>query len=580
MRKVFLFLLYIFLAPLFAESFVDGESFTDGSSFTDGESFVGRESFVFGSSFTDGESFTDGKGQKIGVYESVVESVQSNIYANTTESIYEDVYDDIYVNGYGKYLKLVTAKGVNAQENFVKYFSDWQWSGQNQDFFSYAESRAEQEKQLKLCYNKVIAEFGIGTALFVVQRIVTIIVPGGQVYNVGLIIAKPVLQGIALETTSLALSGGAIGAVSSAGIAYLQGKRGDELIYETVKGAADGYLVGAVTGLISSSVKAYELAKSAQTIGESYIIFANSVYDSSSKLLLDASQLEKEGTEKLVEVLQNQGDDALKALTKVANNNPKNLPSALDWISAKGKNGTYDVINWEGKIPDWLTKDVIETAKKVSNSAIKATSDELLKLPSLKLSESELDRIRQNPEVLKEVVAKYTGKSFYDGYLEFFVRLSKQNPNQVERIWNSSRAVRDIIKTKGIRAGGVHEWLMCENFCDFLTDPKWRKDGAYLCELLQNLTQPTKSVAMENVTITLKNGTKEFYPIWDHLIESQKTFGNVYNPRSVIHKLIRDTVSQSNNAEELIVNLDKMVKNNFSEETYAEFTKALAASLK
>ena len=279
--------LFVFITPLFAESFVDGDSFTNGESFTGGSSFVGGDSFVSGDSFTDGnsftggESFTGGKGQKIGVYESVVESSQSNIYANTTESVYEDVYSNVYVNGYGKYLKLVTAKGVNAQANFVKYFSDWQWSGQKQDFFSYAESRAEQEKQLELCYNKALAKFGVGTAIVATTWIVSFVVPGGSIYQAAVII-------IAKATTAGALSGGMSGAVMSAGIAYLQGKRGDELLCETINGAADGYLIGAITGVVSGGAKVYKLSKEANALKDISgveTIFDGNVYDESGKLI-------------------------------------------------------------------------------------------------------------------------------------------------------------------------------------------------------------------------------------------------------------------------------------------------------
>lgn len=93
---------------------------------------------------------------------------------------------------------------------------------------------------------------------------------------------------IAKEVTIGALSGGAIGAITSAGIAYMQGKRGDELLCETINGAADGYLVGAVTGLVSGGAKAYKLAKEANALKDisgTETIFGENVYDETGKLI-------------------------------------------------------------------------------------------------------------------------------------------------------------------------------------------------------------------------------------------------------------------------------------------------------
>ena len=440
---------------------------------------------------------------------------------------------------------------------------------------SFADSLYLQEmrrEHLELCYERAIAKFGIGTVIVATTWLVAFVVPGGAIYQFSVIT-------IAKAATAGALSGGPIGGVTSAGVAYLQGKRGDELIYETVNGTADGVLIGAITGVAEGAVRVGLYAKDMKKISDAYTIFANRVFDSSGNMILDASKLGKDSIEKLAEILSKQGDDALKALEKIVEKNPKDLSLAIEYLNAKGLDATYDILKWKGRIPSWVTKEVIECAEKISSSSLKSIAEELKKLPGIKLTVKELDKIRQDPAFLKEIVEKYTEKSFKDGYLEFFVRLAKKNPKQMEEIWNYSKAVRDFIKNEGIRVGGVHEWLLCENFCDFLINPKWRKDGAYLCELLAKLTQSTDSVIMENIEITLRDGSKEFYKIWSHLLESQTTLGNSSNPRSIIHNLIRDVVENSNSSEELIVNLEKMVKENFSEETYRKFSEALTNCL-
>ena len=209
------------------------------------------------------------------------ENAYKNSYSSSYKSAYKNAYHNLYDPNYGKYLKFVIENDAIAEENFVKYFSDWQWSGQEQDFFSYAESRAERERKLANCYDAAIKKFGIGTALVATSWMVAFVVPGGQIFTLSMIV-------IAKEVTIGALSGGAIGAVTSAGIAYMQGKRGDELLCETINGAADGYLVGAVTGLVSGGAKAIKeahKAKMMKSFSGTETIFGENVYDETGKLI-------------------------------------------------------------------------------------------------------------------------------------------------------------------------------------------------------------------------------------------------------------------------------------------------------
>lgn len=217
------------------------------------------------------------------------ENSYKNSYSSSYKSAYKNSYHNLYDPNYGKYLKFVIENDAIAEENFVKYFSDWQWSGQEQDFFSYAESRAERERKLADCYDAAIKKFGIGTALVATTCMVAFVVPGGQIFTLSMmVITKEVMMDVAIEVTIGALSGGAIGAVTSAGIAYMQGKRGDELLCETINGAADGYLVGAVTGLVSGGAKAIKeahKAKMMKSFSGTETIFGENVYDETGNLI-------------------------------------------------------------------------------------------------------------------------------------------------------------------------------------------------------------------------------------------------------------------------------------------------------
>lgn len=284
------FIFTAFLSPLFSE--------THGST-TSGKGTTSGHSTITGKGTTSGHGTTSGKGTAsghgtitgkstvtvneggIGVYNKVVNKTENDVYNSVTNNVYNNIENDVYANGYGKYLKLVTEKGVDAERNFVKYFSDWQWSGQKEDFYTYSASRAEQEKQIALCYDTAIKKFGAGTAIVATTWVVSFVVPGGTVYQAAVLI-------IAKSTTIGAFSGGAIGAVSSAGIAYLQGKRGDELLYDTVKGASDGYLIGSITGLAEGSVKVAKLfneAKKLKDFSGVETIFDGKVYDANGKLI-------------------------------------------------------------------------------------------------------------------------------------------------------------------------------------------------------------------------------------------------------------------------------------------------------
>lgn len=268
--KVFIFLLIqitLLLQPLFAESL--------------------------------SESISDDNKNLGGVHYSVYENVYENVHSSVYESVYSNVYYNLYDNNYGKYLKFVTENDIIPQEKFVEYFSDWQWSGHEQEFFSYAENRSTQEKQLALCYNEALKKFKIGTAIVATTWIVSFVVPGGTIYQVAII-------AIAEAATKGALAGSAIGAISSAGISYLQGKRGNDLFYTTLSGTADGYLIGAITGLATGTVSAVKMIKEAPKLvgatGDVKTILNGKVYNANGKEIGRYLGEYPEGTENMSKV--------------------------------------------------------------------------------------------------------------------------------------------------------------------------------------------------------------------------------------------------------------------------------------
>ena len=122
--------------------------------------------------------------------------------------------------------------------------------------------------------------------------------------------------------------------------------------------------------------------------------------------------------------------------------------------------------------------------------------EELEKMPKIVISRSKEIDIINDRLAFKQAVVDYTGKSFRDGFVEFFVRLKNSGREDlIKSIWNSHKT---FIKESGIRAGGVHEWLEAENFVDFLVNPKWGKDGAFLAYMTTKMVQKTGNVVFKN----------------------------------------------------------------------------------
>lgn len=219
-------------------------------------------------------------------------SIYDTIYSDGTESptvssIYEKITisycEDIYIGRYGKYLEATSSNPI-VRQNFVNYFSDWQQLGFKEDFFDYSKNRAETEKQVEFCYNAAIKKFGIGTAIVATTWVVAYVVPGGTIYQAAILVIANATT--ANATTANALSSAAIGGITAAGFSLLQGKSTEEILYSSISGTADGYLIGSITGLFEGSTKVYRLAKESKSlkyISESKTIFNNNIYDINGK---------------------------------------------------------------------------------------------------------------------------------------------------------------------------------------------------------------------------------------------------------------------------------------------------------
>ena len=245
----------------------------------------------------------------VGPYKKTVYSTYESTTQNTVQDTRVSTIEDSYINNYGAFLNAVSSVNPQAKSKFVTYFTDWQWSGQKENFFSYSASRAELEKQIEHCYDEAIKKFGEGTAIVASTWVVAFIVPGGTIYEAAVLV-------VAKSTTWGAVTGAFFDGVFFGGAAALAGKNSDEIIYETINGAADGFQFGAAVGLAGGTLHVGILAKNAKHIAqESYILFGGKLYDKSKNLVLDLTEFSEGNAAKILSYLE-KGDDVTKAFAK------------------------------------------------------------------------------------------------------------------------------------------------------------------------------------------------------------------------------------------------------------------------
>lgn len=286
------------------------------------------------------------------------------------------------------------------------------------------------------------------------------------------------------------------------------------------------------------------------------------------------------------------GDLAKDTLGQAKQQFPDKYEKILALLMAKGDyslDAIYDLKKMlkSNTIADsLLSSSVIEMTDKIYSSELKKKTEWIRNLPPIRLTQEQEDGIWKEPEYIMQIVKEYTGKEFRDGFQEFFIRLAKNgNQQQMERIWKYSNVlkgkVKDTIKNKGIRLGGNHEWLMCENYGQFLYNTKWGRDGIFLSMLITELIQATDDVYMEDVKIWNKENKQfEMKNLWTHQMESNETKGMTFRNETLIHNTIMNCMEKSSTAAEVLVNLEQNIKSQFSEETYKNFRETLENCLK
>lgn len=282
------------------------------------------------------------------------------------------------------------------------------------------------------------------------------------------------------------------------------------------------------------------------------------------------------------------GDVAKDTLNQIKKSHPDKYDKILKYLHAKGKyglEGIYELkklLKTNSLTDSMLSESVIAMTEKIYSSEVKEMAERFRGMKEIRLTSDQEDKIWKDSDYLVKLVKETTGKEkFWEGFQEFFIRLSKNgNQRQMERIWNFSNIARNTIKDQGIRQGGYHEWLMCENFGQFLYNTKWGRDGAVLAMLMTKLVEKTTDVYMEGALVW--NKEKQCYEqvdVWTHKMESDQTWGSEGRPNSLIHNTIRNCIDKSQTAAELLVNLEQNIRTQFSNETYIKFKEALEESL-
>lgn len=198
----------------------------------------------------------------------------------------------------------------------------------------------------------------------------------------------------------------------------------------------------------------------------------------------------------------------------------------------------------EKELAKKASKESRYLSDKLAKTKISKELDDILAKGPIKLTDKELKDLLEHPEYLRSFYYAKTGSK--KGMQEFFIRLSKGDKNQVKKLLENPQ-IREKVNRTIRQGGGKHEWLMTKNFEDFLVNPKWGDDGAFLALSLTELVQNTESVLF-------RYGGK-------HCGVNSGTF----------HNGLAKVIEGCSSKEELFVEVRKYAKEWLTKESYKEF---------
>ena len=150
--------------------------------------------------------------------------------------------------------------------------------------------------------------------------------------------------------------------------------------------------------------------------------------------------------------------------------------------------------------------------RKIEKSKLYADYLKILQKGPIKLSEKEMKYFLEEGNI-RSLIETYTGDK--KNFQEFFIRLAQGDKNQVKALINNGKIrgyVDNAIRNYG-GEGEKHEWLMTSKFLDFLTNPKWGKDGPFLAMAQTKLVQRTANIRLKNggrhPTTVIEDGVKK-----------------------------------------------------------------------
>ena len=276
-------------------------------------------------------------------------------------------------------------------------------------------------------------------------------------------------------------------------------------------------------------------------------------------------RMEKEGMESFLDYGKSK---ALKEFERMgASNVKRNIilkdaatatrPSAYHLAIEKNSTTEYRLF---GNVGKRVESKYLET--RIAKSLLYKQLLEMQAKGAIKLSEKELAYLLANPKQLRNFIKLFTGDN--KKFQEFFIRLAMNGNSEQVKLLLGNSEIKKYIK-KAIRRngeGGVHEWLLTSNFEDFLTNPKWSKDGPFLALALTKLVQKT-----ENVIFKTGGG---------HVSASR-----VNSAASVaFHNGLAEAISKCSTKEEVFMAVKRYATNNLDPKAYKEFVQIYADVLR